>query len=70
MQKSKTAAREKQAARPGLEGPAGVPEAPAALAPRRNRSEERVVIIGLIILAVLAGGMIAYVAYLDNLLAR
>jgi len=61
-----TAGREQRTAPRAPDGPS---EQEAALGPAspRNGREERMVMIGLILLAAFAGGMIALVAYLDNL---
>ncbi len=61
-----TAGREKRAASRAPDGPSEQEAATGPARPRKGR-EERIVMIGLILLAALAGGMIALVAYLDNL---
>lgn len=67
--RTETAGREKRAASRAPDGPSEQ-EAATALARPRDGQEERMVMIGLILLAVLAGGMIALVAYLDSLYMR
>jgi YjbE family integral membrane protein len=61
------AGRETRAAPSAFDSPSERRRAAAGLARPRNGREERIVMIGLILLAALAGGMIALVAYLDNL---
>ena len=68
-ERAETAMREERAAPRAPDSPSQR-EAPAGLARPRNRREDRMVMIGLIFLAALAGGMIAFVAYLDNLYMR
>jgi YjbE family integral membrane protein len=64
--RAETASREKRAAPHTSNGSSDRETSPEFASPRGVR-EDRLVMIGLILLAALAGGMIALVAYLDNL---
>jgi YjbE family integral membrane protein len=52
------------------DAPSGRQGEPAGRAPQGKASDDRFVLIGLLLLATVAGGMIVYVIYLDSLLNR
>ena len=52
------------------DAPPGRQGKPAGLAPQGKAADDRFVLIGMLLLATIAGGMIVYVIYLDSLISR